>query len=427
MLSTSIIMGQLPKCLSSSKVTKSSSHKVKVTEFVEQHKPFVANIAGKDNLGISQGRTAIGRLRLGFGDNNFQISLRSPSWLGNKVYSAMCHKSMIGWQINLTAYVVIKSFRGIEDSVKSDNPQALMKHLRSTSLTPLVEDENGQNLLYVRRVIYPLDQRNVVDTNLIFGLFAGSYSSEENNCLEDSRSRTLIFEAANKLWHPPNSHIPSDFIILFALQAPDGDTGVSVEWMGFIAGLTDFDNLTRLLQSKSPASNPKWYYLASRLRFAYIGIRGSVWTLSQLTAVLPELKSLTRELVVSWRLAGRKYLIPSLVASGIGARASRAPRGDPAYSHSVNEYARLAGQIIALDPESLTQAATTCHRASTLLDRSGRLYYTINFTSLGEDAAWQQSESATSWPSVANDLHRPKASCAPWMVVSVASEYQRAA
>ncbi|KAL0768309.1 hypothetical protein CaCOL14_009284 [Colletotrichum acutatum] len=148
MLSTSIIMGQLPKCLSSSKVTKSSSHKVKVTEFVEQHKPFVANIAGKDNLGISQGRTAIGRLRLGFGDNNFQISLRSPSWLGNKVYSAMCHKSMIGWQINLTAYVVIKSFRGIEDSVKSDNPQALMKHLRSTSLTPLVEDENGQNLLY---------------------------------------------------------------------------------------------------------------------------------------------------------------------------------------------------------------------------------------------------------------------------------------
>ncbi|KAK1455547.1 hypothetical protein CMEL01_04307 [Colletotrichum melonis] len=348
----------------SSKVTKYSSHKVKVTEFVEQHKPVVANIAGKDNLGISQGTTAVGRLRLGFGDNTFQISLRSPSWLGSKVYSAVCHKSMIGWQINLTTYVVIKSFRGIEDAVKSDDPQALMKHLRSTSLTPLVEDEKGQNLLYLCAENRWL---NIAKWLLTFGLFAGSYSSEENDCLEDSRSRSLIFEAANKLWHPPDSHTPSDLITLFASHAADGETGVSVEWMGFIAGLTDFGNFTRLLHSKSPASNPKWFYFESRLRFTYSGIRGSVWTLRQLTAVLPELKSLTRELVVSWRLAGRKYLIPSLVASGIGARAARAPRGYPARSHSVNEYARLAGQIIALDPESLIQAATTRHRASSAL------------------------------------------------------------
>ncbi|KXH37043.1 hypothetical protein CSIM01_00105 [Colletotrichum simmondsii] len=324
----------------------------------------VANIAGKDNLDMSQGTTAVGRLRLGFGDNNFQISLRSPSWLGSKVYSAVWHKSMVGWQINLTTYVVIKSFRGIDDAVKSDDPRALMKHLHLTSLTPLVEDEKGRNLLHLCAENRWL---NIAKWLLTFGLFAGSYSSEENNCLEDSRSRNLIFEAANKLWHPTDSYTPSDLITLFALHAPDGDTGVSVEWMGFIAGLTDFGNFTRLLHSKSPASNSKWFYFESRLRFAYSGIRGSVWTLRQLSAVLPELKSLTRELVVSWQLAGRKYLIPSLVASGIGARAARAPRGDPARSHSVNEYARLAGQIVALDPESLTQAATTRHRASSAL------------------------------------------------------------
>lgn len=167
MISTSIIMEQLPKCLSSSKVIKYPSHKVKVTEVVEQHKPVVANVAGKDNPGISQGTTAIGRLHLGFGDNNFQISLRSPSWLGSKVYSAMCHKNMVGWQINLTTYVVIKSFRDIEDAVKSDDPQALMKYLRSKSLTPLVQDEHGENLLYVCGFIYLLDPRNVIDLVLM--------------------------------------------------------------------------------------------------------------------------------------------------------------------------------------------------------------------------------------------------------------------
>ncbi|KAF4784406.1 hypothetical protein HER10_EVM0008007 [Colletotrichum scovillei] len=151
MLSTSIIMQRLPNCLSPSEVTEKSSQRVEVAEFFDQHRPVVANIAGKDNLDMSQGTTAIGRFRLGFGDDAFQISLRSPSWLGSKVYYAMCHKSILGWQINLRTYVVIEDFFSFEDAVKSDDPQALMKHLRSRSLTPFVQNEYGESLLNALR------------------------------------------------------------------------------------------------------------------------------------------------------------------------------------------------------------------------------------------------------------------------------------
>lgn len=165
MLSTAIILERLPNCLSPSEVTEKSSQKVEVAEFFNQHKPAVANIAGKDNLDMAQGTTAIGRFRLGFGDDVFQISLRSPSWLGSKVYSAMCHKSILGWQINLRTYVVIESFFSFEDAVKSDDPQALMQHLRSKSLTPFVQNEGGESLLSVREPNYQLNEIRAIGTD----------------------------------------------------------------------------------------------------------------------------------------------------------------------------------------------------------------------------------------------------------------------
>ncbi|KAI3538020.1 hypothetical protein CSPX01_09817 [Colletotrichum filicis] len=158
--------------------------------------------------------------------------------------------------------------------------------------------------------------------------------------------------------HPPTarSDSPSDLTLLFALHALDGDASISVHLMVCIAGLADFDNFTRLLHSKSRVSDPKWFSLNSRVSFAYSGIRGSVWTLKQTSSVVPELRSLTRELLISWRLGRHDPVVMTLAAVGIGASSARAPHGDPAQSETVTEYARLADQIIALDPDSLIKA-----------------------------------------------------------------------
>lgn len=182
----------------------------------------------------------------------------------------------------------------------------------------------------------------------------------------NSYSSHLIFSAANQWSHPPTarSDSPSDLALLFASHALNGDTGISVDVMAFIAGLANFENFSRLLHSKSPVSDPKWFSFGARVSFAYSGIRGSIWTLEQTSSVLPELGSLTRELLMSWRLGRQDPVVLTLAAVGIGASSARAPRGDPAQSESVTEYARLADQIIALDPESLIKATKDQRRNS---------------------------------------------------------------
>ncbi|KAF6809873.1 hypothetical protein CMUS01_13597 [Colletotrichum musicola] len=99
---------------------------------------------------ISKGSSFFGRIRFGFGGSSWSLSMRTPSWLAGTVYSVMCQRCAIGWQLNLASYEVIESILPVFiDIMWSDDLTALQKHLRERALTPLVHDYNGRNLLHV--------------------------------------------------------------------------------------------------------------------------------------------------------------------------------------------------------------------------------------------------------------------------------------
>lgn len=113
-------------------------------------KSHLAKQSMPDFTTISKGTTLLGRLRFGFSYQTCHISIRTPNWLGNAVYSVMSQQSMSGWQLNLSSYAVVDEIPdGVADAVENDDIIDLQRRLREAKLTPYVHEQDGWNLLTV--------------------------------------------------------------------------------------------------------------------------------------------------------------------------------------------------------------------------------------------------------------------------------------
>ncbi|EQB54021.1 hypothetical protein CGLO_06190 [Colletotrichum gloeosporioides Cg-14] len=126
-----------------------------------------------DFTAISKGTTLLGRLLFGLGYQSCHISIRTPNWLGNTVYSVMAQQSVSGWQLNLSSYAVVDEIPdGIVDAVENDDVIDLQRRLREAKLTPYVHDQDAWNLL-----IYAVDLGAVEISRWLLraGLYPGSF------------------------------------------------------------------------------------------------------------------------------------------------------------------------------------------------------------------------------------------------------------
>ncbi|KAF4810839.1 hypothetical protein CGCTS75_v014467 [Colletotrichum tropicale] len=117
-------------------------------ESLRLSKSYLEKQSKPDFAAISKGTTLLGRLLFGLGYQSCHISIRTPNWLGNTVYSVMAQQSVSGWQLNLSCYAVVDLIPDdVLNAAGNDDVIALQRCLREANLTPYVHNQYGVNLL----------------------------------------------------------------------------------------------------------------------------------------------------------------------------------------------------------------------------------------------------------------------------------------
>ncbi|KAF4920777.1 hypothetical protein CGCVW01_v006573 [Colletotrichum viniferum] len=117
-------------------------------ESLRRSKSYLTKHSKPDFTAISKGTAILGRLLFGLGYQSCHISIRTPNWLGNTVYSVMAQQSVSGWQLNSISYAVVHDIpHNVLDAVKNDDIVDLQRRLREAKLTPYVHEQDGWNLL----------------------------------------------------------------------------------------------------------------------------------------------------------------------------------------------------------------------------------------------------------------------------------------
>ncbi|KAH0437762.1 hypothetical protein CcaCcLH18_03658 [Colletotrichum camelliae] len=323
-------------------------------EFLRLRKSHLAKPFPPDAAAMSKGTTMLGRLGFGFSFQRSHISFRTPRWLGNSVYSLMAQKSMSGWQLNLSSHEVMDSFPGsILDAVRCDDIINLQNRLRQISLTPYVHDRVGSSLLCVAAFHGAVEvSRWLLSIGLcpgFFGAFSLTYLGKGQSQYQSRTPLERLLKPRQNSEQDINRNV--DILRAFTAYAPDSvedDDGI---WDLVLLNRT-FDHYREIQQVMSPELLLAPFQV--RLWHCVKGLFKMHWTFDEIMCLLPEVRSMSVELVISfWSMSGECLSLSHLIARGVSWEFLKL-NGELLQPLAKGSYCSVLGDIARSSPDDLS-------------------------------------------------------------------------
>ncbi|KAL0934999.1 uncharacterized protein CTRU02_209590 [Colletotrichum truncatum] len=374
-LCTSVIVQRLPEPVNTSNGASANSGRaieVQDANHLETYKSGLEKATVPDATTITQGRTLIGRLHYGFGNQSGHISMRTPDWLCRTVYSLMAKRSTSGWQFNLSTFSVIDLFdEEVIVALEKDDVALMKKCLYDNNLTPFTHNSIGLNLLQLAADHVSV---KIAKWLLEIGLQPGSFSEYpfpwDNPIILPVVARTPL--EIFLFFTVPNDASPwVETLKLFDTYAPDILSVESNLWHSILS-IASFHRIRNIGQILSIDYLSVAYPI--RIRHAGISISRALWSWEEALWLIPELRAPTKELLEVTR-CNCNWGVADLVASGVGLQfaSPKSKQGEPETDRG---FKQALGEITRLDPEeisppwdklSVSQWTPICHMISRML------------------------------------------------------------
>ncbi|KAH9230211.1 hypothetical protein K456DRAFT_545228 [Colletotrichum gloeosporioides 23] len=336
------------------------------SESLRLSKSHLTKHSKPDFTAISKGTTLLGRFLFGLGYQTCHISIRTPNWLGNTVYSVMAQQSVSGWQLNLSSYAVVDlTPYGVLNAAGNNDVIALQRCLQEANLTPYVHNQHGLNLL-----MYAVE-RGAVETSrwlLRAGLYPGSFG--EWSGTPSSRISVTVDARTpleRLLYHPwPSGKLERNVQILRILMdyTPDIAEEDDDIWTLIVLERTfeQYREIQRIMSPELPSAP-----LSSRLSYCYDMLRQRYWTFGQVLCLLPEVGSVSTELITSfWIMSGESLAISHLVGLGVGWELLES-NGELPHLSKEGSYHHVLGEIAKFEPGDLSEESDTIREETPLV------------------------------------------------------------